>query len=118
MDWDYNRHDRSNIFRPWGYQIGHQTEWAKLLILLERERPLPPRFATAFEIMRDAPLGAAAFEADHLVGVVTRAHLHARRADRQRRRAWRLPCELTKYLAFAFLMSKPAPQPTRTIAAQ
>ncbi len=27
----------------------------------ERKRPLPPRFATAFEIMRDAPLGAAAF---------------------------------------------------------
>lgn len=27
----------------------------------ERERPLPPRFAAAFEIMRDAPLGAAAF---------------------------------------------------------
>lgn len=27
----------------------------------EKERPLPPRMATAFEIMRDAPLGAAAF---------------------------------------------------------
>ncbi|NII12074.1 phosphoribosylformylglycinamidine synthase [Oleiagrimonas sp. C23AA] len=27
----------------------------------ENERPLPERFATAFEIMRDAPLGAAAF---------------------------------------------------------
>ncbi|MEO7063211.1 MAG: phosphoribosylformylglycinamidine synthase [Dokdonella sp.] len=27
----------------------------------EAERPLPPRFATAFEIMRDAPLGGAAF---------------------------------------------------------
>ncbi len=27
----------------------------------ERERPLPPRMATAFEIMRDAPIGAAAF---------------------------------------------------------
>ncbi len=27
----------------------------------EQERPLPPRFASAFEIMRDAPLGAAAF---------------------------------------------------------
>ncbi len=27
----------------------------------ERERALPPRFASAFEIMRDAPLGAAAF---------------------------------------------------------
>jgi phosphoribosylformylglycinamidine synthase len=27
----------------------------------EKERPLPPRMATAFEIMRDAPIGAAAF---------------------------------------------------------
>ncbi|MBN8726626.1 MAG: phosphoribosylformylglycinamidine synthase [Xanthomonadales bacterium] len=27
----------------------------------ESERPLPPRFASAFEIMRDGPLGAAAF---------------------------------------------------------
>ncbi|MFI4970077.1 MAG: phosphoribosylformylglycinamidine synthase, partial [Lysobacterales bacterium] len=27
----------------------------------ENERPLPPRFASAFEIMRDGPLGAAAF---------------------------------------------------------
>ncbi len=27
----------------------------------ESERPLPPRFATAFEIMRDGPLGGAAF---------------------------------------------------------
>ena len=27
----------------------------------ETARPLPPRFATAFEIMRDAPLGGAAF---------------------------------------------------------
>ena len=35
-DWDYNRHDKSNIFRPWGYQPGHFTEWAKLLIVLDR----------------------------------------------------------------------------------
>jgi len=27
----------------------------------ERDRPLPPRMATAFEIMRDGPLGAAAY---------------------------------------------------------
>jgi phosphoribosylformylglycinamidine synthase len=27
----------------------------------EKERPLPPRMASAFEIMRDAPIGAAAF---------------------------------------------------------
>lgn len=35
-DWDYNRHDKTNIFRPWGYQTGHLTEWAKLLLQLER----------------------------------------------------------------------------------
>jgi mannose/cellobiose epimerase-like protein (N-acyl-D-glucosamine 2-epimerase family) len=35
-DWDYNRHDDSNIFRPWGFQTGHLTEWAKLLLTLER----------------------------------------------------------------------------------
>lgn len=38
-DWDYNRHDKSNIFRPWGFQPGHLTEWAKLLLILERDRP-------------------------------------------------------------------------------
>ena len=27
VDWDYNRHDSSNIFRPWGFQPGHLTEW-------------------------------------------------------------------------------------------
>jgi mannose/cellobiose epimerase-like protein (N-acyl-D-glucosamine 2-epimerase family) len=35
IDWDYNRHDRSNIFRPWGFQVGHLTEWAKLLLQLD-----------------------------------------------------------------------------------
>ena len=39
VDWEYNRHDRSNIFRPWGYQPGHLAEWAKLLLILERHRP-------------------------------------------------------------------------------
>ena len=41
VDWDYNRNDTSNIFRPWGYQPGHCTEWARLLIGIERHRPLP-----------------------------------------------------------------------------
>ncbi|HEU4846176.1 MAG TPA: AGE family epimerase/isomerase [Burkholderiaceae bacterium] len=36
VDGDYNRHDKTNIFRPWGYQPGHLTEWAKLLLILER----------------------------------------------------------------------------------
>lgn len=38
-DWEYNRGDRSNIFRPWGYQPGHQVEWAKLLLILDRHAP-------------------------------------------------------------------------------
>jgi len=36
VDLDYNLHDKSNIFRPWGYQPGHFTEWAKLLLIMER----------------------------------------------------------------------------------
>jgi len=39
VDWDYNRHDNANIFRPWGYQIGHLTEWTKLLLQLEARLP-------------------------------------------------------------------------------
>lgn len=52
VDWDYNRNDMSNIFRPWGYQPGHFTEWAKLLLILERHRRLPwllPRAEALFE---------------------------------------------------------------------
>jgi len=36
IDWDYNLNDKTNIFRPWGYQPGHFTEWAKLLLIMER----------------------------------------------------------------------------------
>ena len=53
VDWDYNRNDMSNIFRPWGYQPGHFTEWARLLLLIERHRPLPwllKRAETLFDI--------------------------------------------------------------------
>ncbi|SFG01570.1 Mannose or cellobiose epimerase, N-acyl-D-glucosamine 2-epimerase family [Duganella sp. CF458] len=34
-DWRFNIDDPENLFRPWGYQPGHFTEWAKLLLLLE-----------------------------------------------------------------------------------
>ena len=37
VDWDFNRGDRSDIFKPWGFQTGHLTEWAKLLLQLERQ---------------------------------------------------------------------------------
>jgi len=43
IDWEYNKDDPKNLFRPWGFQPGHQTEWAKLLLIMdpllrERER--------------------------------------------------------------------------------
>ena len=38
-DWDYNRDDPQNLFRPYGYLPGHFVEWAKLLLILERHRP-------------------------------------------------------------------------------
>lgn len=47
VDWDYNKGDRSNIFRPWGFQPGHQIEWAKLLLILDRHRPAPWRLPRA-----------------------------------------------------------------------
>ena len=36
-DWEFNLHDKANLFRPWGYQPGHFTEWSKLLLQLEAE---------------------------------------------------------------------------------
>ena len=38
-DWDYNRDDPKNLFRPYGYLPGHFVEWAKLLVILHRHRP-------------------------------------------------------------------------------
>lgn len=35
IDWDYNRDDPKHLFRPWGFQPGHQAEWAKLLLILD-----------------------------------------------------------------------------------
>ena len=39
VDWDFNRDDPRNLYRPWGFQPGHQTEWAKLLLTLHDFRP-------------------------------------------------------------------------------
>jgi mannose/cellobiose epimerase-like protein (N-acyl-D-glucosamine 2-epimerase family) len=35
IDWEYNKDDPKNLFRPWGFQPGHQVEWAKLLLIME-----------------------------------------------------------------------------------
>lgn len=39
IDWDYNKDNPGNIFKPWGYQTGHQTEWAKLLLIAHKFSP-------------------------------------------------------------------------------
>ncbi len=39
VDWDYNRDDPKNLFRPYGYLPGHFVEWAKLLVTLYQYRP-------------------------------------------------------------------------------
>ena len=68
VDWDYNRNDKTNIFRPWGYQPGHLTEWAKLLLILERHQAhlaggtdwLLPRARSLFDTALDK-----AWDAEH-----------------------------------------------------
>ncbi|APZ44409.1 AGE family epimerase/isomerase [Acidihalobacter ferrooxydans] len=67
-DWDYNRDHPRHLFRPWGFQAGHQTEWAKLLLILERHAPrdwqLPTArhlFDTALERAWDADCGGLCY---------------------------------------------------------
>ena len=38
-DWQYNLDDPKNLFRPFGYLVGHWMEWAKLLLILEEYNP-------------------------------------------------------------------------------
>lgn len=38
-DWEYNKTDPKNLYRPWGFQPGHQTEWTKLLLQLNQHAP-------------------------------------------------------------------------------
>jgi mannose/cellobiose epimerase-like protein (N-acyl-D-glucosamine 2-epimerase family) len=40
-DMTYNQNDHTDSYRPWGFLSGHQTEWAKLLLILRRHRPEP-----------------------------------------------------------------------------
>lgn len=52
VDWDYHKDDPQHLFRPWGFQPGHLTEWAKLLVILDRHRPTPwllPRARALFD---------------------------------------------------------------------
>nr|WP_067296384.1 AGE family epimerase/isomerase [Marinobacterium profundum] len=53
-DLEYNRNDKTNSIRPWGVQTGHQTEWTKLLLILDRHRPEAWRLARAKELFDSA----------------------------------------------------------------
>eukprot|EP00928_Gymnodinium_smaydae_P021450 TRINITY_DN18368_c0_g1_i1.p1 TRINITY_DN18368_c0_g1~~TRINITY_DN18368_c0_g1_i1.p1 ORF type:complete len:409 (+),score=70.12 TRINITY_DN18368_c0_g1_i1:65-1291(+) len=39
VDWEYSKNDPTNIYRPWGFQPGHQNEWAKNLLNINRYTP-------------------------------------------------------------------------------
>lgn len=68
IDWNYNRDDPKNLYRPWGFQPGHQTEWAKLLLLLYQARPeewmierARGLFDRALEVCWDSELGGIVY---------------------------------------------------------
>jgi mannose/cellobiose epimerase-like protein (N-acyl-D-glucosamine 2-epimerase family) len=54
IDWDYHRDDPKHLFRPWGFQPGHQTEWAKLLLILDRHKPQEWLLPTATHLFETA----------------------------------------------------------------
>mmetsp|Transcript_82034 Transcript_82034/g.171702 ORF Transcript_82034/g.171702 Transcript_82034/m.171702 type:complete len:402 (-) Transcript_82034:325-1530(-) len=39
IDWEYNKDDPKNLYRPWGFQPGHQIEWTKNLLNVYRYAP-------------------------------------------------------------------------------
>ena len=53
-DWNYNRDDPGHLFRPWGFQPGHQTEWAKLLLMLDAHHPESWRLPAAVRLFEGA----------------------------------------------------------------
>ncbi|NVK74306.1 MAG: AGE family epimerase/isomerase, partial [Oceanospirillaceae bacterium] len=54
VDWEYNKADPKHLFRPWGFQPGHQTEWAKLLLLIHQRSPQQWLIPTAQKLFDSA----------------------------------------------------------------
>ena len=54
INWSYNKDTPDDLFRPWGFQVGHLTEWAKLLIILERHADEDWLVSRAQELFDDA----------------------------------------------------------------
>ena len=47
VDMAYNIDTPNDRYRPWGFQVGHQTEWCKLLLILDDTRPDAKWLSTA-----------------------------------------------------------------------
>lgn len=62
-DWEYNLDNPRHLFRPWGFQPGHLTEWAKLLLILRRHRDKDWLLTRAWELF-DVALETA-WDAEH-----------------------------------------------------
>ena len=54
IDWSFNKNKPDDLFRPWGFQVGHLTEWSKLLLILERHVNIKWLLPRAIELFEDA----------------------------------------------------------------
>ena len=54
IDWSFNKDKPDDLFRPWGFQVGHLTEWSKLLLILERHVNKDWLLPRAIELFEDA----------------------------------------------------------------
>mmetsp|Transcript_3842 Transcript_3842/g.10820 ORF Transcript_3842/g.10820 Transcript_3842/m.10820 type:complete len:385 (-) Transcript_3842:60-1214(-) len=63
VDWEYNKHDPTNIYRPWGFQPGHQMEWVKNLLNIHRHAQQPWMLQRAQELFVGA--WEASYDAEH-----------------------------------------------------
>lgn len=54
IDWDYEKGNTKNEFRPYGFVVGHSIEWSKLLQLLDRHQPEEWLFPRAEALFRHA----------------------------------------------------------------
>ncbi|HEU0276712.1 MAG TPA: AGE family epimerase/isomerase, partial [Rhodanobacteraceae bacterium] len=68
IDWEYHKDKPKDLFQPWGFQPGHQTEWAKLLLIIEQHHsadwllPTAQRlFDTALERAWDKQYGGICY---------------------------------------------------------
>ncbi|WP_438997596.1 AGE family epimerase/isomerase [Candidatus Puniceispirillum sp.] len=53
-DWDYNIDKPDDLFKPWGFQPGHQVEWAKLLLQIDAHNPADWHLETATSLYHKA----------------------------------------------------------------